>query len=332
MFEEIISLENLLSAWENFKSGKRGSEDVLLFERHLEDNLFWLHWDLKTGAYRHGPYHQFQIFDPKHRIIHKAAVRDRVLHHAIYRQLAPKFEPMFIFDSYSCRLNKGTHAAVRRLEGFARKASWNYTRPCWALKCDVRKFFNSINHEILLKLIERKIIDAKTMKLLEDIISSFGVVDNFAKRERERVTGIPIGNLTSQLFANVYMNPFDHFVKEILRAEFYVRYTDDFILLHEDRRVLEALLPQMGNFLKGQLALDLHPGKIVFCKLTQGIDFLGYVVLPKYTKLREQTKRRMLKRFRQGNLSSEQLASYFGLLSHCEGYELGQQLRRFHAD
>lgn len=186
MFKRIISLENLLSAWDSFKSGKRGNEDVQLFERHLEDNLFRLNYELKMGINKHRPYQMFQIFDPKHRIIHKAEVRDRVIHHAIYQILEPVFDPSFIFDSYSCRIGKGTHAAVSRLETFSRKVSRNYTRTCWALKCDIRKFFNNIDHEILLKQIEKKISNENTLRLVKGIILSFPAVDNFAERERER--------------------------------------------------------------------------------------------------------------------------------------------------
>ena len=186
MFERIISLENLLSAWDCFNSGKRGNKDVQFFEQHLEDNLFRLNYELKTGIYKHRPYQMFQIFDPKHRIIHKAEVRDRVMHHAIYQVMEPVFDPLFVFDSYSCRVGKGTHAAVLRLNIFARKVSRNYTRTCWALKCDIRKFFNNIDHEILLKQIEKKIMDARTLELVKGIIFSFPAVDKFAKRERER--------------------------------------------------------------------------------------------------------------------------------------------------
>lgn len=139
---------------------------------------------------------------------------------------------------------------------------------------------------------------------------------------------IPIGNSTSQLFANVYMNPFDHFAKEVLGAKFYLRYTDDFILLHDDRRALEEFLPQIQTFLKAELNLELHPGKTAFRKLNQGIDFLGYVVFTKHIKLRERTKNRMMKKLQQDVPSKPQMSSYLGLLSHCEGYELGQQIRR----
>ena len=140
MFDEIISLENLLAAWQEFRRGKRGRQDVQEFERHLEDNIFTLHEELVAGTYRHGSYHRFHIFDPKHRIIHKALVRDRLAHHAVYRVLYPLFDRSFIFDSYSCRIGKGTHAAVDRLVQFTRQVSRNNTRPCWALKFDIKSF------------------------------------------------------------------------------------------------------------------------------------------------------------------------------------------------
>lgn len=186
MYQEIISLEKLLDAWREFRRGKRSAADVQAFERHLEDNIFRLHWELKTKTYRHGSYHPFRIFDPKQRLIHKADVRDRIVHHAVYRALAPVFERSFIFDSYSCRTGKGTHAAVDRLERFVRKASRNNTKPCWALKCDIRKFFASIDHAILMELVGRKVCDPDTRQLLQNIIGSFRPVDNFTERERER--------------------------------------------------------------------------------------------------------------------------------------------------
>lgn len=141
MFDNIISLENLFTAWNESRPGKRSTQDVQEFERYLEDHLFRLHWELKNGAYKHGRYERFQIFDPKHRIIHKAAVRDRIVHHAVYRIIAPIFERSFIYDSYSCRIGKGTHAAVDRLEYFLRKVSRNYTRSCWALKRKYHSYY-----------------------------------------------------------------------------------------------------------------------------------------------------------------------------------------------
>lgn len=173
IFDEIVSWENLNGAWVEFRSGKRKRPDVQQFERNLEDNLFLLREDLLGGTYRHGIYHQFHVFDPKHRVIHKASVWDRLVHHAVYRVLYPKFERSFIFDSYSCRIGKGTHAGVKRLELFARRVSRNFSRPCWGLKFDIKKFFDSVDHEILLKILSDKIESVRAMELLTNIVQSF---------------------------------------------------------------------------------------------------------------------------------------------------------------
>lgn len=141
LFDQIISLDNLLLSWQEFRSGKRKKPDVQLFERQLEENLFNLHWELKNNSYRHQPYQSFLIFDPKLRQIHKAQVRDRIVHHAVYRILYPVFDRQFIFDSYSCRLGKGTHKAVARLKQFVSRASKNFHCNCFVLKCDIAKFF-----------------------------------------------------------------------------------------------------------------------------------------------------------------------------------------------
>jgi hypothetical protein len=231
-------------------------------------------------------------------------------------------------------LNKGTHKAVERLEQFNRKVSKNYTGPCYALKCDVKKFFDSVNHQILLDLIRRKVPDSDTLWLIETIINSFnksfvqlGLFGDFSReRERERETtafscGIPIGNLTSQLFANVYLNEFDQFVKHKLRIKFYLRYCDDFVILSDNRDELEKLISLTAEFLENKLKLRLHPNKIIIRKLKEGIDFLGYVVLPHYKVLRTKTKKRMLKKINDINKTS-----YFGLIKHCNSYGLRIEL------
>ena len=173
LFEQIISLENLFASWKEFRKGKRKKFDIQIFERNLEDELFKLCTDLKSKTYHHSNYTSFHITDPKLRHIHKAIVRDRIVHHAVYRILYPIFDQAFIYDSYSCRFNKGTHKAIQRLVQFSRKISKNYTRPCWALKLDIKKFFDSVDQEILLKLIKRKISDPNTLGLIENIIQSY---------------------------------------------------------------------------------------------------------------------------------------------------------------
>jgi len=195
LFKRIVSLENLFVSWHEFRLGKRRKHDVQVFERGLEDKIFALHDELSTKQYHHDQYTSFFITDPKVRHIHKATVKDRVVHHAIFGVLYPIFDSGFIFDSFSCRIDKGTHRAVDRLKGFIRKVSGNYSRPCFALKCDIKKFFDSVDHEILLKLIKRKVDDPDLLWLLTEIIQSFYVktecpqLSLFAaptERERER--------------------------------------------------------------------------------------------------------------------------------------------------
>ncbi|HTP56949.1 MAG TPA: reverse transcriptase/maturase family protein [Candidatus Paceibacterota bacterium] len=261
-------------------------------------------------TYCHGSYHQFRINDPKPRDISKASVRDRLLHHAVYRVLYPFFARRFIADSFSCQLGKGTHRALDRFRAFAYRASRNHTRSCWVLKCDIRKFFASIGHGILSEVLARHISDPDTRWLLARIIGSFS-------------PGLPLGNLTSQLFVNIYMNEFDQFVKHRLKVKYYVRYADDFVFLHHDRDYLAELLPRVGDFLKEALNLDLHPNKVSITTLASGIDFLGWVHFLDHRVLRTTTKRRMLRRLAQSP-TEQTVQSYRGLLGHGNT----EQLRR----
>lgn len=190
-FEEIISLENLFGAWRKFKKGKMKKKDVQEFALNLEDNIFGLHEDLKSGNYHHSNYTSFFVRDPKLRHIHKVIVRDRLMHHAVCRIIEPIFEKTFIFDSYSSRRDKGTYKAIRRFKKFAWKLSQNDIKTVWVLKCDVRKFFDSVNHNILLGLIKNRIKDEQALGLLEKVIKSYN---------KEKGKGLPLGNLTSQLF------------------------------------------------------------------------------------------------------------------------------------
>ena len=188
IFNEIISLENLFLAWAEFKKDKLKKKDVLEFEWNLEPNIFELHRDLKYHRYKHGVYTSFNICDPKQRKIHKATVRDRVLHHAVFRVLNPLFEPAFIAHSFSCRVKKGTHKGVNSLAYFLNKVSKNSHKPCFALKCDIKKFFDSVDHEILLSIISKMIKDEDTIRLLKEIIESFPPKDPSRERERERIS------------------------------------------------------------------------------------------------------------------------------------------------
>src|SRR3990167_6719683 len=192
-YTSLISTGNLFQAWEEFKKGKRNKKDVQVFERNLEDNLFELHRKLEKKTYRHGAYREFWVNDPKRRHIHKASVEDRIVHHLLYKYLYGVFDKNFINDSYSCRIGKGTHKAVKRLGTFSRKLSRNYTQDFWALKLDIKQFFASVDHRILKDLVSKKVKDKNIIWLLENVIDSFG-----------NGCGIPLGNLTSQIFANIY--------------------------------------------------------------------------------------------------------------------------------
>src|SRR4030042_5353694 len=283
-FEEIISLDNLLLAWQEFIKGKKSKPDVQEFSLKLFDNILALHISLANKSYRHGGYKSFYINDPKRRHIHKASVADRLLHHAVYRILYPFFERTFIADSYSCRLNKGTHKALNRFRNFAFIESKNITRTCWVLKIDIRKFFASIDHEILSQILGEYIKAKEVVWLLEQIIESFNSSPN------KRV-GLPLGNLTSQLFANIYLNPFDRWVKHNLKVKHYLRYADDMVFLSADKHFLIYILPKIKEFFKNNLKLNLHPDKIIIKTIASGIDFLGWLHFPDHRILRKSTRR-----------------------------------------
>ncbi len=333
IFHEIIGLDNLFSAWFEFRRGKRKRPDVQEFEFNLEDNLFKLYNELKNKSYKHGSYRKFLVRDPKLRVIHKASVRDRILHHAVFRALCSIFDKSFIFDSYSCRIGKGTHRAVFRLQNFAKKLSKNNGKIIYALKCDVHKFFDSINHKLLLELIGRKIEDTGAVWLIENIIKSFGGEDR---------NGLPLGNVTSQLFANIYLNELDRFIKHQLKIKYYVRYSDDFVILDKNKEVLEFYAKNIDAFLNSCLRLAFS-GRPVIRKFTQGIDFLGYVVLPHYIVLRTKTKRRIFRKLtkrviqlKRGLITKESLdsslQSYFGVLSHCKGFKIKKKILSLRLD
>ncbi len=315
-YEDIISVENLLDAWREFIKGKRNKQDVQEFQMSLMDNILALHRDLANRTYCHGGYHAFNISDPKPRIIHKATVRDRLLHHALYRKLYPFFDRVFITDSYSCRVEKGTHRAINRFRAFGRMVSKNNTRACWVLKCDIKKFFASVDHTVLLDILWQYIPDARILGLLWEVISSFS--------SEKQGTGLPLGNLTSQLFANVYMNEFDQFVKHTLKVRYYIRYADDFVVLSDDRAALERILPLIGTFLHEKMNLVLHPDKVFIKTLASGVDFLGWVHFADHRVLRTATKRRMMRTISKKVGKGEVVQSYLGMLGHGNA----QRIRR----
>lgn len=290
------------------------------------DNVLALHRELKEGTYKHGEYQHFRISDPKPRDIHKALVRDRLLHHALYCKLYPFFDRTFIADSYSCRKRKGTHKAMDRFRSFASKVSRNHTRTCWVLKCDIRKFFASIDQDILMESISSYIPGEKVINLVANIVSSFSSPVQHSQGSTLRKQGLPLGNLTSQLLVNVYMNEFDQFVKHTLKAKHYIRYADDFVILSISRRRLDALVPRIADFLGSHLKLSLHPDKVSIQALASGVDFLGWVHFPDHRVLRTSTKRRMFKRIGQTDGKKETVQSYLGLIGHGNTQKLRRKI------
>jgi retron-type reverse transcriptase len=263
--------------------------------------------------------------------INQSAVSDRIVHHSLYQYLYRLWDKTFIDDSYSCRLNKGTHKGVLRLSKFARKISKNYTNTCFVLKCDIKKFFDSVDHQILLGLLETKIQDSGILRLFAGIVNSFHSKVGCGK-------GIPLGNLTSQIFANIYLNGLDQFIKHKLRVKYYIRYADDFILLSSDRKYLSKLIPKIDDFLKKRLKLSLHLGKTKIRKLSWGIDFLGYRILPYVVLPSTKTKQRIFRKVRVKleNLKSNKLSdfsfsqtiqSYLGYFSHASAYKLSRKIK-----
>lgn len=299
LWDQVVSFESLLRAAENARKGKRFRPAVAVFHFDQERSLLKLHEELITKTYRPGAYRSFFIYEPKKRQISAAPYRDRVVHHALTGVLEPIFEKSFIADSYACRKGKGTHAAVKRCQEFAHRFRY-------VLKADIQKFFPSLEHEICKELVARKIKDPDVLRLVgqiidhsnpqETIVNYFPGDDLFAPDERRR--GIPIGNQTSQFFANVYLDPLDHFIKDRLGIRGYVRYVDDFLVFSDDKTHLADVREKIKDFLI-RLRLRLHPKKSVIFPVNDGIRFLGYRVFPTHRLLPKENVRRFRRRVRR---------------------------------
>jgi retron-type reverse transcriptase len=298
LWEQVISFEALLCAAEKARKGKRFRPAVAAFHFDQERALWKLHEELSSKTYRPGAYRSFFIYEPKKRQISAAPYRDRVVHHALVNVLEPIYERSFIADSYACRRDKGTHAAVDRCQEFARRFRY-------VLKADIQKFFPSLDHEIAKELVARKIKDPDVLWLVgriidhsnpqEEVLNYFPDDNLFTPAERRR--GIPIGNQTSQFFANVYLDPLDHFVKDRLGIKGYVRYVDDFLVFSDDKSYLADVREQIRDFLVG-LRLRLHPKKSVVFPVKSGIRFLGYRAFPTHRLLPKENVRRFRRRVR----------------------------------
>jgi hypothetical protein len=337
LYAQICSFENLYLAYRKARRGKRGKESVAEFEFDQEEALYRLREELLSEAWQPGPYHSFYIHDPKHRLISAAPFRDRVVHHALCNVIEPLWEPAFIFDSYANRLGKGTHRALLRCQHFARRYPY-------VLQCDLEQYFPSIDHAVLRQVLSRKVADPQALSLIDRILASgpgeltttyqmrwFPGDELFAPL---RPRGLPIGNLTSQFWANVYLNGFDHFVKRELRCKAYLRYVDDFLLFAEDKATLwrwqAAIQARLAS-----LRLSLHPPQVY--PVCTGIPFLGFRIYPTHRRLKRRKgiafQRRLKENFylwMQGKLPRSRLdASVQSWVAHAswgDTYALRQKV------
>jgi retron-type reverse transcriptase len=344
LYAKIYDFENLYEAYLEARKNKRYKEDVLQFSAHLEENLIILQNELIYKTYRVGHYHQFMVSEPKKRLIMALPFRDRVVQWAIYRQLNPLLDRQFIEDSYACRIGKGTHNAVDRLQYWLRKID-RTGKQWYCLKMDVAKYFYRVDHEILMRILERKIKDKELLWLLSAIINSedtaFGlpldadIADNNSA-VRLFDCGMPIGNLTSQMFANLYLNELDQFVKQELREHYYIRYMDDMLILTDSKAKAHALKAEIERFLDEQLHLNLN-NKTGIRPVYLGVEFLGFRVWATHRKLRKSSAKKLRRGLRnlrvlysKGRKTlSETVASaksYFSIFRHFDGYNLRRKL------
>ena len=328
LYTQITAFENLYRAFRKAARSKRRKCDVAEFEYHLEENLLQLQSELQNESYQPGGYRHFRIHDPKPRLISAAPFRDRVVHHALCQVIEPIFERRFIHDSYACRVGKGTHAALDRAQQFSRGSAY-------VLQCDIEHFFPSMDHQVLTNQLARVIADPQTLSLCKKILDSgagihpesreplyFPGDDLFAGL---RPRGLPIGNLTSQFWANVYLNPLDQWIKRELKCPAYVRYVDDFLLFSNDKKELHSWRAAVIDFLV-DLRLRLHEARAVVYPVKTGIPFLGFRVYPDHRRLKRRNGVNFQRRFAKlrqqaaaGKITRQRLqASVRGWIAHAE--------------
>lgn len=325
LYQQICTFPALYRAYQLCCKGKRDKEYAIEFEQDLEGNLLTLHEELVEEVWQPGAYSRFFVEDPKRRLINAPPIRDRVVHHAVTDTvLIPIWGPRFPYDSFACIKGKGTHAAVRRLQRFMRR---HPEGSGYVLQLDVKSYFASIDHEILISLIERRIRDPQMMRLIRLIVESY---------EDSPGAGIPLGNLTSQAFANIYLHEADMFAKHDLRVKEYLRYMDDITLVHTDKRQLWELRDEIEAFLADHLHLQLHQVKQTLTPVDCGVKYLGYRVYRDYIKVLSRNVRRAYKRLEQmeagtfdGDARSS-IASWIGYTKHADCHGLNCQIAGRH--
>ncbi|MDM8297089.1 reverse transcriptase/maturase family protein [Enterocloster aldenensis] len=340
VFEQVVDYDNLYRAYLNARLCKRYRYEVLNFSAHLEDNLVKLQKELIDRTYTLGKYREFYIYEPKKRLIMAQPFKDRVVQWAIYQVLNPVFAQGYITDSYACIKERGTHKAVKRLHYWLRQVG-KKPEKYYFLKLDISKYFYRIDHDVLMGILKRKIRDDDMIFLLDKIVNSsetnFGLPPGKSPGEvkrSDRVSekGMPVGNLSSQMFANLYLNELDQYCKRTLGIHFYVRYMDDVIILHQDKDQLHEWKRIIDTFLKEKLQLDLNE-KTCIRPITLGVEFCGYKIWNTHIKLRKSTAlkmkrnlKKLQKEYAAGEVTVEEakqtISSYLGILKHCDSYSL----------
>jgi len=319
LHRKVVNPKNIFLAWKKARKGKTTKPDVIEFESNLKANLRGLHKELKEKTYKPLPLISFPIKDPKTRKISKSDFRDRIVHHAIINILEPIYEKVFINDSCANRKGRGNLFALERLELFVKKVSRNGKLNGWfnsnqikghCLKADIKHYFQEVNHSVLVSILQRNIKDEDFIVLVRKILgngANGGGGEDFK--------GMPLGNYTSQFFANLYLNELDYFVKHVLKAKYYIRYVDDFVILHKSVKQLETWKSQIGSFLRNKLKIELHPDKSKIIPLSRGVDFVGFRNFYHHRLLRKRNIRSMLKKislYENGNISFTKI---------CESYQ-----------
>lgn len=324
LFEALCDYAHLYRSFLKAFRGSGKTAEASRFCFHLEAELLLLRKEIKEETYRPAPYRYFTIYDPKERIISVAQFRDRVAHHAVVGVLEPIFDPSFIHDSYATRKGKGSHKAVRRAQAFLQRYQFY-------LKIDIDKYFDNINHRILLKLIGTKVKDSRFLHLLERIIMNSDISRGLMEGK-----GLPIGNLTSQFFANVYLNSLDHHIKDALGEKGYVRYMDDMVFFSDSRDHLKRVLKDVEGYLVDHLRLRLKDRASIINSRLHGLPFLGYRVFPNLLRVKRENlnrvKKKLAKRlgeYEGGNISEEELSMSVRSWFEFVGFADSLSLRRF---
>lgn len=317
IYSSLRSYENLLQAFLNARKHKTLKPYIIEFQKNLKENLLQLQADLIFHFYQPKQLETFIIRDPKTRKISKSDFRDRIVHHAIINILEPIFDKSFIYDSYANRKGKGVLKAIARFDSFKRKVSKNNTKNCYILKADIKHYFETVNHNILIKILQKKIQDEKVIWLVKQILNNF--------QSKNKGIGMPLGNLTSQFFANIYLNELDKFVKHKLRAKYYIRYVDDFVIFETDKNKLEYYKKEINNLLKINLNLELHKTKSKIKELNQGINFLGFRIFYYYKLLKKKSIKRIFKKIlvfkrKLDNNNNNNRISYNKIYASIEGW------------